>query len=278
MNKRAHGIRSIGLIAANTVRGAVRGRHFAVIGLLALLMGLFAAVLRDLDFGGEAWRFLLNSGLGIMWLFGSILAVVLPAGLYFSDLENRTAIAILAKPISRGVYLTGTFGGVVIAVGAFTVALYGLLTLLLIWCATVPSGVGPGMMGTASPVSYVAVAAASGLIWQYCAVVAAVTLFVASFSQSMIYTVSVSFLIVLAGQVQSAAAEAAQMLDPGFWQAGVGLFATLVPNLRVFYIGDLLGSGVPLSLAGIGGILLYGFIYSSIFLGLGILGFRCREL
>src|SRR5581483_12120307 len=99
------------LIAQNTLREAVRQKllHFFVGLAIALVVG--AQGLRDFNFGAPELKFLADCGYGAMSFFGSAVVIAMTAQLFFSEIENRTALTVLAKPVWRAEFVLGKFLG-----------------------------------------------------------------------------------------------------------------------------------------------------------------------
>ena len=120
-----------------------------------------------------------------------------------------------------------------------------------------------------------------GLQWLKFVVLTSLTLCVACLSQSSLYTMVVSFLGILACQLQYLAAEihadAQTTLGKGFgW-----LLKTLVPNLQIYSLGDrmVLTSAIePLPPGTYSMICVFSLLYTSVFFGLAYLFFRNREI
>lgn len=110
---------------------AVRQRFFAFLIVLGAAMVLSSVAFRFLDFGHGELKFIADFGFGGMFLFGSILAVVMTAQLFFAEMDNRTALTLLAKPLSRAEFLIGKFFGVWMILGLFVIILSALLGLVL---------------------------------------------------------------------------------------------------------------------------------------------------
>jgi ABC-type transport system involved in multi-copper enzyme maturation permease subunit len=107
-------------IAANTFLETIRQPIYGVVLLLtALLMvlnvGLAAYTLEDDD------KVLLDLGLSTLLLSGMFLAAFSAAGVLSREIENKTALTVISKPVSRPVFFLGKFLGLA---GAMGVAMY----------------------------------------------------------------------------------------------------------------------------------------------------------
>ena len=99
MKGAAFSVLRLGLVAQNTLREAVRQRLLHLFVGLALALVLGARGLRDFNFGAPELKFIADCGFGAMTLFGSALTIAATAQLFFSEIENRTALTLLAKPV-----------------------------------------------------------------------------------------------------------------------------------------------------------------------------------
>lgn len=111
--------RRTGLIAQNTLREASRQRLFNFLLFLALALVLGARWFRDFNFGAPELKFLADCGFGAMAFFGAALTITATAQLVFSEIENRTALTLLAKPVWRAEFVLGKFAGIAALTGLF---------------------------------------------------------------------------------------------------------------------------------------------------------------
>ena len=75
-------IRSLSLIAQNTLREAVRQRVFGFLLLLALGLVLGVHFFQEFNFGTPELRFIADLGFGAIGLLGAVLAVTATAQLF----------------------------------------------------------------------------------------------------------------------------------------------------------------------------------------------------
>src|SRR5690606_21066284 len=83
------------------------------------------------DFATSELKFINDFGNGVLVLFGSILAIVVSAQIFFSEIENRTALTLLAKPVSRTSFILGKFCGLALVQLIFVIVMIGLLAVVL---------------------------------------------------------------------------------------------------------------------------------------------------
>ena len=121
------------LIARNTWLEATRQRLFNFLLFLALALVVGARWFRDFNFGAPELKFLADCGLGAMAFFGAALVITATAQLFFSEIENRTALTLLAKPVWRAEFVLGKFFGLALLAGVFCALLTALLAAVLWW-------------------------------------------------------------------------------------------------------------------------------------------------
>lgn len=268
----------IGVIAELTLLEAVRQRLFGVLLVLAAGMIAGAQLLREFNFGSSELKFITDFGFGAVTLFGTILSVVTAAQLFFAEIENRTALTLLAKPVYRAEFVLGKFLGVAAVLGLFAAVTTGVLVGVL-WSresalmSAVPEAFADGRL-----VQYGSVVAFGALQWLKFAVIAAMTLVVAGFANTNLYSVVISFLVVLICHLQYLAHESWNHLGSFAARAGARLLAAVFPNFQMFNVGDRIAAGQPIEGAVLSGSAAYGVLYLAVFLGLAIYVFRRREI
>lgn len=267
-------------IAKNTFLDAVRQKFFNFLLLLGLVMTAVSVAITGFNFGSSELKFIADFGFGGLFLFGSILAVVMSVQLFFAEIENRTAITLLAKPVNRSAFILGKFFGVWALLGVFIFLMAGLLALVL--AARQPMLAQAALSrGMPEPfLSFSGLGIFAVLQWVRLGIVAALTVAFTSFSQTYLYAVVVSFCGLLIAQLQYVlqdvtASEKSALLV----KIGAGVLAKMLPNLQLFNLGPQLvlnASGVPAgTLLEIFG---YGAIWIAVLLVVTVWFFRNREM
>ena len=128
MNTVPFSLRRVGLIAGVTLREALRQKLLHALVLIAAGLVLGVRGLRDFNFGVSELKFIADFGDGAIAGFGAALTIALTAQLFFSEIEHRTALTLLAKPVWRTEFLLGKFFGVAVVAVAFC----GVLTATLL--------------------------------------------------------------------------------------------------------------------------------------------------
>ena len=116
--------RNLLLISYTVVLEFVRKKDFYVILILGFLFVLGVGTARTIGIESEeSAKFLMNLGLSLSYLLAAILAVTMACRQIPAELENRTLLPMLARPVSRGEILAGK----VLAVAALASATLVLL-------------------------------------------------------------------------------------------------------------------------------------------------------
>ncbi|MEY3812597.1 MAG: hypothetical protein RI910_728 [Verrucomicrobiota bacterium] len=267
-------------ISRITFLEAVRQRFFAFLLVLSAAMVLSSVSFRVFDFGHGELKFIADFGFGGMFFFGSVLAVVMTAQLFFSEMDNKTALTLLAKPLSRAEFLLGKFFGAWAVLGVFVVVLASLLGAVL-WAREIELVAAAEQAGKI-PTTF----SAGGLVefvllqWLRLGVVTAIVLALSSLARTFLFAVVVGALAVVAGQLQWIAQDAVlKPTDSVVYEAFLWVSCRLIPNLQQFNIGDalVLGSaGVPAG--AVATVALSGLFYMAAYLFVGALIFRRREI
>ena len=271
----------IGLIAANTFLEAVRQKFFNSLLLIALALVASSTFFQQFDFGTSELKFIADFGFGALFFFGSILAITATTQLFFSEIENRTALTMLAKPVHKFDFLAGKLLGVQVLMLAFMLLISLVLAGILYWRETVLMGqLSPEVFSEGRIVRYGDILLFGFLQWLKFGLLSAMTLFVASFSNTNLYTIIVSFCLLVVCQLQYIARDAYAGMESGIARPFVQALGLIFPNFQLFNVGDqllfqtreVLPAGTALQIT------LYAGIYVLVFLALAHLSFRRREI
>ncbi|HUS59479.1 MAG TPA: ABC transporter permease subunit [Planctomycetota bacterium] len=114
-------------ITSNTFREAVRQPvYWAIILLTAVLMCL-SVVFVGFALGEES-KFVRDAGLTSITIAGLLMAMFLSSSVVADEIEKKTALSVLCKPVGRSEFIFGKFLGIVLAI----IAGYIILTLLFL--------------------------------------------------------------------------------------------------------------------------------------------------
>jgi ABC-type transport system involved in multi-copper enzyme maturation permease subunit len=266
------------LIARNTLREASRQRLFQFLLLLALALVLGARWLRDFNFGAPELKFLADCGFGAMAFLGSALTIAATAQLFFSEIENRTALTLLAKPVWRAEFILGKLLGVAALAAVFCALLTALLSFVLAWREAELAALAPEAVTTGGGVSHAMVALGGLMQWLRLLVLAAFTLLVASFAQSQLFSVVTGFLVLVVCHLQHLAQESYARAGSAAGMLLSALISAVFPNFQVFLLVDSLSAADLPSVGDVIRVVLYGAGYAAVAALLAILSFRRREI
>ncbi len=123
-------------IMANVFREVIRDRILYLVGLYALLMAMAVRLLPEVAAATET-KILLDLGLAAMQVIGLVITVFLGTGLVNKEIEKRTVLVMIAKPISRLEFIVGKHLGLS-AVLAVLVAVMTVVFLVIAVLAKAP--------------------------------------------------------------------------------------------------------------------------------------------
>lgn len=98
------------VIAMNVFREVIRDRVLYLVGLFAVFLLLAVRLLPEIAAATQN-KIILDVGLAAMSLLGLIIAVFVGTGLINKEIEKRTVLALIAKPISRTEFIVGKHWG-----------------------------------------------------------------------------------------------------------------------------------------------------------------------
>ena len=130
------------LIARHTLGEALHLRLTLLLGLAGAALVGGALGLRDYNFGRAELKFIGDFGLGALGLFGTLLAALVTAQLFFREIETRSAYWVLTRPVRRWEYLGGKFAGIAALLALYTASLGLLLGLGAVLSGQFLAGIG----------------------------------------------------------------------------------------------------------------------------------------
>jgi len=120
------------VIAKNVFMEMVRDRILYIIGFYALTLAIALRVLPEFAAATEDKMFL-DVGLALMSVVTLIVAIFMGTGLVNKEIDKRTILVLIAKPVSRSEIIAGKFLGLssvlAVLVAAMTVIYLGFLQL-----------------------------------------------------------------------------------------------------------------------------------------------------
>jgi ABC-type transport system involved in multi-copper enzyme maturation permease subunit len=266
------------IIAGSAVLEATRQRLFACLLIFAIGFVLGARWLREFNFGAPELKFVTDCGFAAMSFFGSALTIAAMAQLFFAEIENRSVLTLLAKPVCRSEYVVGKFLAAVTVAAAFCALLTVLMAAVLFWRECELVRLIPESFPSGASTNYLNLAIGGFLQWLRLSVLAAFALLIASFAQTQLFTVIGGFLVLVVCNLQSLAHDVYARSELWF-SRWVGLSLTSVfPDFQVFSLANAvpdIGGGPHWHLIRV---IAYGIIYMTVASSLAVFCFGRREL
>jgi ABC-type transport system involved in multi-copper enzyme maturation permease subunit len=268
----------LGIIASNTFLEAVRQKLFAFLLLLAIGLVASAQFFREFNFGSSELKFIADFGFGALIFFGSALTIATTAQLFFSEIENRTALTLLAKPLWRAEFVFGKFLGVFAVIGVFCALTIGLMMALLYSREGQLMAADPEAFASGRLINYADLLIVGALQWLKFGVLAALVLLIATFSNTNLFTVVTGFFVLVICHLQYLARDAWGNVDNALAALAVRGLGLIFPNFQLFNLADEIGQGAGVDHAVALRVALYGLAYIGIIGGLAVYSFRSREI
>jgi ABC-type transport system involved in multi-copper enzyme maturation permease subunit len=248
-------------IAANTVRELIRSKLLYNLLLFAALFIGGSLFVAQLTIGNWA-RIILDMGLSAIELAGGLLAIIIGVGIVAGEIQRKTILPTLAKPVPRLAFCLGRYAGLVLLLVVNVALMLGILSLVLRFA-------GYGLSRTAVQ--------AAALIAIELAVLAAVAVLFASFS-TPILAASYALAVFLIGHLVSDLHAFADRSKSGAARAAAKVFYALLPDLELLNLKShaanqlSVATGFVLRSAG------YGLLYAAAVLLLAMAIFSRRDL
>jgi len=274
-------LRRILAVAQNTFLEAVRQKVFAVLLIFALVLLGGASYFAEFSFQ-EQFKFLKDLSYAAISLTGLLVGLLGAAQLIPGEIERRTILTALCRPLRRWEFIAGKFLGLagLLAgmVGVMALAVWGLLGwkgLQLI-----------GVEGADSAAIWVEamdprLIQAGLLIGVKLVVVAAIAVFFSTVATSTTFVIAMTLMVYLIGHLQSVARE--QWLETGEAAHGVvRLFLAgvsfLVPDFNLYNLIDEIVAGNMVAGHSTLGVVGYSVVYVIILLTASAVVFEGRDI
>jgi ABC-type transport system involved in multi-copper enzyme maturation permease subunit len=119
-------------IAANGFREVIRDRILYVIVFFGLLMAIALRLLPEISIGTHR-KIFLDLGLAAIALLGAIVAIFVGTGLINKEIEKRTVLVLIPKPISRAELIIGKHLGLSSVLAVMIAVMSAIYIGLLSW-------------------------------------------------------------------------------------------------------------------------------------------------
>lgn len=251
------------VMAKNVFREVVRDRILYIIGFYALMLAAALRLLPEVAATTQN-KIFLDFGLAVMSVLGVIVATFVGTGLVNKEIEKRTVLVLIAKPISRSEFITGKHLGLSAVLALLVTAMTAIyLAILQFWKIPYPLG---------------SILLSALYLFFQLSLIAAAAIVLGVFTSSVLATL-LTFAIYLMGHFSQDLVELGHLShNPGLERFTQGVYLIL-PDLsrldlknQAVYGPELLPS--PLTLIANAG---YGLLYTILLLAIAILIFSRRE-
>ncbi|MEA5580312.1 ABC transporter permease [Nodularia harveyana UHCC-0300] len=251
------------VIAKNVFQEMVRDRILYIIGFYAVLLAIALRVLPEFAAATEDKMFL-DFGLGAMSTVTLIVAIFIGTGLVNKEIDKRTILVLIAKPVSRSEIISGKFLGL----SAVLAVLVAVMTVIY---------VGFLQLGNI-PYSLLSIVIGAGFLILQSSLITAVAITFGVFTSSLL-AVTLTFAVYLMGNITPDLVKLGRLSDsPAIERVTQALYLILpdlsrldLKNDAVYGLSALPDTTVLISSVG------YGLIYSVMLLAIANIIFLRRE-
>jgi len=248
-------------ITANVFREVIRDRILYLAGLYALLMVMAWRLLPEISAATET-KILLDLGLAAMQLIGLVIAIFVGTGLVNKEIEKRTVLVMIAKPISRLEFIVGKHFGL----SAVLAVLVAVMTVVFLAIASLAK----------APFVLSNILASSFFLWMQLSLLTAVAIAFGVFTSSLLATLLTFGVFLMGSFSANLVALGAQSKNPAIETFTRTLYLVLPDLSRLDLKNQAVYSQLPawdLLLGNAG----YGLLYILVLLMLASIIFSTRE-
>jgi ABC-type transport system involved in multi-copper enzyme maturation permease subunit len=264
----------IGLVAWHVFKESVRDRVLYGIGAFALLLVAATLVLGQITAGQDV-KIVKDLGLATIELAGALMTVFIGVGLVSREIDRRSILSLLAKPLPRWEFIVGKYFGLVLTIVVNVALMTTALYLMLAWMAwTAPE---QARLGWDAPVLDPRLLLAVLLISAELALLTAIALLFSTFSSSALLSVTFTVGLLVTGWASADLRHFTEIVESPAVGRLVDAIGWVVPAFSAFDIKAEIVHGLPVPWSFIGLRLAYAAAYSAVALGASILVFSRRE-
>ncbi|MEL6458605.1 MAG: ABC transporter permease [Cyanobacteria bacterium J06621_15] len=250
-------------VSNNSFREVVRDRIFYIIGFYTVILAIAVSLLPQLAAATEDKMFL-DLGLAVMSSLSLIIAVFIGTGLISKEIEKRTILMLIAKPVSRNEFVIGKYLGLLTVLALLVTAMSIIYTLFL----------------EVNNISYSAASIAINAIFLILqlSLISAIAIAFGVFTGSILAT-ALTFAVYLMGNITQDLLKLAHISEnPGLEKITQGLYIVLpdlsrldLKNEAVYGLSALPETTTLITNAG------YSLFYSAMLLGIAAFIFSRKE-
>ena len=250
-------------MASNVFQEVIRDRILYIIGFYTLILAAALRILPEIAASSEG-KIFLDFGIVLMSVIALIVAVFIGTGLVNKEIDKRTVLVLIAKPISRSEFIAGKYFGLS-AVLAVLIAIMTAIYLGFLQVAHIPYGIASLLIAVV-------------FLFLQISLINAVAIGFGSFTSSLL-AVILTFAVYLMGNISQDLLKFGRLSrNPSIEHLTQALYLILpdlsrldLKNHAVYGLQALPSPTVLMANAG------YGLLYSSMLLAIAILIFSRRE-
>jgi ABC-type transport system involved in multi-copper enzyme maturation permease subunit len=251
------------VLATNVFREVVRDRILYIIGFYMVILAVAIRLLPEFAASTEDKMFL-DLGLAVMNILGLIVAVFVGTGLVNKEIEKRTVLVLMTKPVSHSEFISGKY--------------FGLLTVLATLIAAMTAIYLAFLQFGNIPHSMASILIAVIFLFLQLALITAVAIALGVFTSSLLAT-ALTFAVYFMGNITQdllklgrlGNSKSVESLTQGLYLLLPDLSRLDLKNDAVYGIAALPDSIALITNAG------YALLYSVIVLAIAIFIFSRRE-
>lgn len=267
--------RRIGLVAWHVFKESVRDRVLYGIGAFALLLVAGTLAIGQITAGQDV-KIIKDLGLATIELAGALMTVFIGVGLVSKEIERRSILGLLAKPLRRWEFVVGKYVGLVLTITVNLWVMALALWVVLAWVAwTSPENVR--LSWVAPPVDP-RLGLAVLMITVEMALLTAVALFFSTFSSSALVSVGLTVGVFIAGLLSTDLRHFGDLVEaPTVVVSLVSAIGWVLPAFSEFDIKAPIVHGLPVGARFVLLSLLYAVLYAATMVGASVAVFGRRE-
>lgn len=251
----------IGTIAANGFREVIRDRVLYFIGFFALLLVVALRLLPEIAATADE-KILIDLGIAAISLLSVIVAIFVGTGLINKEIEKRTVLVLIPKPISRAELMIGKHLGLTAVLGVL-VAVMSAVYFAMLALSNIPFPLGSLVISLV----YLLIELA---------LLVAVTLVLGVFTSSLLATL-LSFGVYLTGHFSRDLVELGNLSENRSVELFTQTLYLILPDLSRLDLKNEAVYGILPSVEELLGHALYGVFYTVLLLGIATLIFSRRQ-
>lgn len=248
-------------IAANGFREVIRDRILYVIGFFAILMALALRLLPEISVGADG-KIFLDLGLAATSLLGAIVAIFVGTGLINKEIEKRTVLVLIPKPLSRSELIIGKHLGLSGVLAAMVVIMTAIYLVMLAW-AKIPFSLG-------------AILISQGFLLLELGVLTAIAILFGVFTSSILATL-LSFGVYFMGHISRDLLKLGEITKNANIETMTKYLYLVLPNLERFNLKNEAVYGILPPSGELWANLAYGILYITLMLTIANLIFGRRQ-